>query len=84
MNEDYKMRLPFLKDNTKNPEQKRFHKVIQNEVWAITKLVTFRKLTQKHVDKLEKLYKSYFEKFPDVKGEANSIERIKQLRTFAK
>lgn len=78
------MKLPFIKDNTKNIEQKRFHKVIQNEVWKVTKLFMSHKLTEKDIDKLDKLYENYHKKFPDIKGEQHANKRIAQLRGLIK
>lgn len=74
------MRIPFIKDNTKDKEKKAFHKAIQSEVWNITKKSMMRTLTQKDVDKLEGMYNKYFEKYPDEKARLNSVDRISKLR----
>jgi hypothetical protein len=74
------MNLPFIKDVEKNPDKKAFHKVIQKEAWKITKLAVTRKLNNSHIDKLEKLYISYFDKFPDDKEKSGAMQRISKLR----
>lgn len=78
------MRLPFIKDDTKDVERKKFHKRIQEEAWTITKLAMTRKLKQSHIDKLERMYKAYYHNYPDEKAKKESEDRINKLRLFAK
>ena len=78
------MKLPFLKDNTKDADRRKFHKVIQKECLTISALALRNRLGKKDVDKLEKLYESYHKKYPDAKAELNAKDRIAKLRLFAK
>lgn len=78
------MRLPFIKDDTKDVEKKKFHKVIQDQVWVITKKTMMMKLVRKDVDKLKGLYDKYFLKYPDAEGKKNADKRIEQLYTLSR
>lgn len=74
------MKIPFIKVDGRSSEEKQLQKVIQKEAWTISKKAMMRTLKSSDVDKLEKLYKKYFEKYPDAERQLNSEIRIRKLR----
>lgn len=76
------MMNPFkhIKDDTKDEEKKKLHKAIENEAWNIAMKVSSGRTKKEDVDELERLYKNYFVKYPDMKAEAHAKKRIEQLR----
>ena len=76
-------KLRNLRPDPKNPKEAEMQKQISEQAMVITKKTISRKLTSKDVDKLAKLYKEYFEAFPNAKRQKVSDERIDKLRKFA-
>lgn len=80
------MQNPFRKlfksDTTSDTAKKDLHKQITKKAWEISKSILHLKFSQ--INELEKLYIQYFALYPDAKGEANSKDRIKKLKTMVK
>ena len=76
---------PFKKivDDKASKDKKLLQKRISGKAWDITLLTVKGKCKSKDVDELEKLYKEYFAKFPNVKDEVKSKQQIAKLRQFA-
>jgi hypothetical protein len=70
----------LFKDNSKDAEKRKMHKLIQKEAIHISFLAVRRKLNSKSVDKLEAMYHSYFVKYPDAVKETDAIRQINKLR----
>jgi len=77
---------PFknIGSDTTDKIKKTYEKAISKQAWNITKLVISKKLTIKEIIILEKMYKNYFVKYPDIKAERNSMKRIAQLKMISK
>ena len=76
-------KIPLIKDKTKDKEKRKFHSIIQKEVLHIMMLTVRGKLKNKDIDKLDALYKKYFELYPDIKAEVDANEKIRKLRVIA-
>lgn len=76
------MKFSFIKDTTKDKEKKKMNDEIQTEAGRIARLVIMRKLTEKELSKIERLYAEYFKKYPDVEGEANAQSRMRKLKSI--
>lgn len=76
------MKLPFIKDDTKDVEKRKLHKVIEREAWEISKKMMTHRLKPSDVDRLEGLYKEYYDKYPDADKELKCMKMIVRLRTI--
>lgn len=77
---------PFknLKTDNKDKIKAKLENEIKTIAWSITTKFAIGRCKVKDINLLEKKYKEYFLKYPDVKRENNSIKRISQLRMMVK
>jgi hypothetical protein len=74
----------LLKSDRSSVEKKREHKKLSDKAWELSMKVVKGKLLKSDVDEMDKLYKSYFKKYPDTIGQRSADERIRKMRQFAK
>jgi hypothetical protein len=77
---------PFsaFKSKAKDKDKKLLENQISHQASVISLNIIRGRLKSDDIDQLAILYKKYFEKYPDVKGEQNSNKRLAQLRTMSK
>lgn len=74
---------PFIK-KTGDTEMDRLHNRVEIECLNIVKLTLMGKTTNYDIDKLEKLYKEYYKKYPDKDKMLHAEKQIMKLRTISK
>ena len=80
------MENPFSKifSGTKDKDKEKLEQQISSKAWDISKKCAIGKMTNKDILELELLYNNYFKKYPNIKQEESSRDRIKKLKTMVK
>jgi hypothetical protein len=81
---NFKNPFSAVKTNTGNVEKDLLLKKMKIQSWLITKSIMKGQLTNKMVGDLDKIYKEYYKKFPNIQSEITDNKKIAKLKMLCK